>query len=181
MSIEKLLRAIENSTPGEWMRNTVAAMPIVESIHVLAAVTVLGTVLIVDLRLLGLFGLPGAPRALTRVSRELLPIAWLAFGAAVVTGSLMFSTSAHTYFFNTAFRLKMLALLCAGINMAAFQLVTFRGVASWDVSALPPRAARVAGAVSLLLWASVVLLGRWIGFTKGYDFSIPDGVDLGFH
>lgn len=177
MSVEELIRATENSPLAEWMRGSVTAMPVTESLHVLAAVTVLGTLLIVDLRLLGL---PDAQRALTRISRELLPITWSAFGVSVVTGSLMFTTAAHTYFWNPAFRLKALALLCAGLNMAVFQLVVFRGVAGWDRGAPPPRAARIAGAVSLLLWASVVLLGRWIGFTKGYDFSIPEGVDLGF-
>jgi len=43
-----------------------------------------------------------------------------------------------------------------------------------------PRAARIAGLLSLALWAAVVLLGRWIGFTKGYDFTIPPGVELEF-
>ena len=177
MSVETLIGAIESSAPAVWMRGAVPAMPVVESIHVLAAVTILGTLLIVDLRLLGL---RDPRRAVTRMSKELLPIAWLAFGAAVLTGALMFSTNAHTYFFNTAFRVKMLALLFAGLNMAVFQLVTIRNVAAWDASARPPRAARWAGALSLLLWACVVLLGRWIGFTKGYDFTIPPGLELEF-
>jgi hypothetical protein len=91
----------------------------------------------------------------------------------------MFTTSAHTYFGNVAFQLKALALLGAGLNMAVFQLLTARGIGAWDLGP-PPRAARVAGLVSLLLWAAVVLLGRWIGFTKGYDFAIPPGVELEF-
>jgi hypothetical protein len=91
----------------------------------------------------------------------------------------MFTTSAHTYFGNAAFQLKALALLAAGLNMVVFQLLTARGIAAWDLGT-PPRAARIAGVLSLLLWAAVVLLGRWIGFTKGYDFTIPPGVDLGF-
>jgi hypothetical protein len=158
------------------MRGTSAAMPVVEATHVLAAVIVLGTVLIVDLRLLTL---TDSARALTRVGRETLPLTWAAFALAVVTGALMFTTSAETYFGNVAFRLKALALLGAGLNMALFQLLTARGMAAWDFGT-PPRAARVAGLVSLLTWAAVVLLGRWIGFTKGYDFTIPPGVELGF-
>jgi hypothetical protein len=91
----------------------------------------------------------------------------------------MFTTSAQSYFGNATFQLKALALLGAGLNMAVFELLTARGVAAWN-SSKPPRAARIAGALSLLLWAAVVLLGRWIGFTKGYDFAIPPGVELGF-
>ena len=176
MSVHSILESIQGSALAEWMRDTNPAMQVVESAHVLAAVLVLGTVLIADLRLLGL---ADSRRAFSRVGTETLRLTWVAFGLAVVTGSLMFTTSAHTYFGNTAFQLKALALLAAGLNMALFQLLTARGIAAWDVGK-PPRAARVAGLLSLLLWAAVVLLGRWIGFTKGYDFTIPPGVELGF-
>jgi len=172
MSVESVLESIQTSALGVWMRDTLPAMQVVEATHVLAAVVVLGTVLIVDLRLLGL---ADSSRGLTRISRETLPLTWIAFAIAVVTGSLMFTTSAEVYFANPAFRLKAIALLAAGLNMVLFQLVTARGIA--DTGA-PPRSARIAGLLSVLLWTAVVLLGRWIGFTKGYDFTIPPDVDL---
>jgi hypothetical protein len=175
MSTESVLAAIQTSALADWMRDTLPAMQVVESTHVLAAVVVFGTVLIVDLRLLGL---ADAPRPFTRISHETLRLTWIAFAVAALTGSLMFTTSAATYFVNPAFRLKALALLGAGLNMAWFQLLTARGTGAWDVGKPTPAAARVAGLVSVLLWAAVVLLGRWIGFTKGYDFAIPPGVDL---
>jgi hypothetical protein len=177
MSTQSILASIESSALAEWMRYTNGAMPIVESTHVLAAVLLFGTVLIVDLRLLGFLD---ASRAFTRVSRETLPVTWLAFGVSVLTGSLMFTTSAQIYFGNTAFQLKALALLGAGVNMALFQLLASHGVTAWNEDKPAPRAARVAGLVSVLLWAAVVLLGRWIGFTKGHDFSVPPGVELVF-
>ena len=174
MNVQSILESIQGSALAAWMRDTNPAMQVVESTHVLAAVLVLGTVLIADLRLLGL---TDPQRAFSRIGRETLPLTWTAFGVAVVTGSLMFTTSAHTYFGNTAFQLKAIALLAAGLNMLLFQLLTARGIGAWD-SGRPPRTARIAGVVSLLLWAAVVLLGRWIGFTKGYDFTIPPGVEL---
>jgi len=174
MNVQSILESIQGSALAEWMRDTNPAMQIVESTHVLAAVLVLGTVLIADLRLLGI---TDSQRAFSRIGRETLPLTWVAFALAVVTGSLMFTTSAQTYFGNAAFQFKALALLAAGLNMLLFQLLTARGIAAWD-SGKPPRAARIAGVVSLLLWAAVVLLGRWIGFTKGYDFTIPPGVEL---
>lgn len=172
--MQSILESIQSSALAVWMRDTNPAMQVVEATHVLAAVLVLGTVLIVDLRLLGL---TDSSRAATRIGRETLPLTWLAFSVAVVTGALMFTTSASTYFANWAFQLKALALLAAGLNMAVFQLVTARGIAAWDRS-VPPRAARIAGLASVLLWGAVVLLGRWIGFTKGYDFTIPPGIEL---
>jgi hypothetical protein len=174
MSVQSILESVQSSAVAEWMRDTNPAMQVVESTHVLAAVLVLGTVLIADLRLLGI---ADSQRAFSRIGRETLPLTWAAFAVAVVTGSLMFTTSAQTYFGNAAFQLKTLALLAAGLNMLLFQVLTARGIAAWD-SGKPPRAARIAGVVSLVLWAAVVLLGRWIGFTKGYDFTIPPGVEL---
>ena len=176
MSVQSILESVQSSAVAEWMRDTNPAMQVVESTHVLAAVLVLGTVLIADLRLLGI---TDSQRAFRRIGRETLPLTWAAFAVAVITGSLMFTTSAQTYFGNAAFQLKALALLAAGLNMLLFQVLTARDVAAWD-SGKPPRAARIAGVVSLLLWAAVVLLGRWIGFTKGYDFAIPPGVELEF-
>jgi hypothetical protein len=176
MSVESVLQGVQGSALADWMRLTNPAMQVVEAAHVLAAVMVLGTVLIVDLRLLGVLD---SSRALTRVSRETLPLAWIAFSLAVATGSLMFTTSAAVYFGNTAFQLKALALLAAGLNMAVYQFVTARGAAAWD-RGKPPGAARAAGVLSILFWAAVVLLGRWIGFTKDFDFAIPPGVELTF-
>jgi hypothetical protein len=115
------------------------------------------------------------------VSRETLRLTWLAFAVSVITGSLMFTTSPQTYFYNVAFQWKALALFGAGLNMALFQLLTARNATVWDENRrLPPNAARIAGVVSILLWAAVVLLGRWIGFTKGYDFAVPPGLELAF-
>jgi hypothetical protein len=177
MDLASIVQDIESSGLGEWMRGYVKAMPIVESIHVMAIAVLFGTILIVDLRLLGILDIK---RPITRVSGELLRLTWAAFFVAAVTGAMMFAANATTYFDNTPFRLKMLMLLGAGVNMAVFQWVTFKSVAEWDRDAPAPLAARVAGALSIMIWTSVIFLGRWVGFTKGYDFGIPEDVDLDF-
>ena len=177
MELAGLVQDIQASAVGEWMRSSLKAMPVVEALHVLAATTVFGTVLVVDLRLLGI---PHAQRALTRVAHEMLGLTWCAFALSVVTGVLMFAANAHTYYGNTAFRLKLLALLCAGINMAIFEGITWRGVAAWDSGTPTPRAARAAGILSILLWVAVIVFARWIGFTKGYDFAVPNDPNIKF-
>jgi hypothetical protein len=176
MDIPAFVQVIQASGPAEWMRTSVKAMPIVEAIHVLAAATVFGTIFIVDLRLLGL---PDTRRPFTRVASEMLHLTWMAFGVAVIAGLLMFAANADTYYANTAFRLKMVALLGAGVNMAIFQGITFRNVSAWD-STRTPLPARVAGVVSIVIWVTVICLARWIGFTKGYDFDVPANVDFQF-
>lgn len=175
MNLQQTLLAIQESAVGEWMRYTPRAMPVVEATHVLVACMLFGALLVVDLRLLGFYQRQG----FRAVSRQLLPVAWGAFGVALLTGALMFSTSAQAYFANLAFRFKMAALLGAGLNLAWFQVASLRNVSAWDTGS-PPRAARMAGAISLLLWAAVVLLGRWTGFTRGYDPGIPPGMDFDF-
>ncbi|MEJ1962855.1 MAG: DUF6644 family protein [Gammaproteobacteria bacterium] len=169
MTLTTLVQGIQDSGIGEWMRSSVKAMPIVESIHVLAAATVFGTIFIVDLRLLGL---PNTRRPFTRVSDEMLRITWSAFFVALVTGALMFAANANTYFGNTAFRLKMLALILAAVNMVIFQRITFRTVGGWN-EASPPLPARLAGTLSIVIWLCVIFFARWIGFTKGFDFAAP--------
>lgn len=177
MNLLPLAEAIHASALAEWMRGSLKAMPFIEATHVLAVAVVFGSILIVDLRLLGF---PNAKRAFTRIADELLGFTWGAFALAVVTGALLFAPNAITYYSNTAFRLKLLALLAAGINMAIFQFVTFRGVAAWDKDRATPAAAKLAGLLSILIWIAVIALGRWIGFTKGYDFSIPQDVQFEF-
>jgi hypothetical protein len=177
MDLPSLIQDIQASGPAQWMRTSLAAMPVVEAIHVLAGAIVFGTILIVDLRLLGF---PDTRRPVTRVCSEMLWLTWIAFAVSLTAGALMFAANAHTYVGNTAFRLKMLALLGAGVNMALFHGTTFRTVSAWDRNVEVPIAARVAGLTSLLLWICVIFLARWIGFTKGYDFKIPPNTHINF-
>src|SRR5690606_28570952 len=175
MDLVGLVQDIEASAVGEWMRTIVRAVPIVEAIHVMAIAVVFGTILVVDLRLLGL---RDTKRPYTQVSRELLGWTWGAFVVAAVTGAMMFAANAMTYYENTPFRLKLLAIAAAGLNMLVFHFVTGRNVDDWDTERAAPAGGRVTGALSILIWTAVIVLGRWIGFTKGYDFSIPEDVDF---
>lgn len=176
MNPPAFIQSIEGSGIGEWMRGSLLAMPWVNAIHVLCVAMVFGSILVVDLRLLGVLD---RARAVTRVSHEMLWLTWTAFAGAALTGALYFAANATTYWFNTAFRFKMLAILLAGINMLLFQLVTWRGVTAWDRGAAP-RAARIAGGLSITLWVCVIVLGRVIGFTKGYDVPVPEDLDFDF-
>ncbi len=168
---------LQKSGISQWMQGSLKALPIIEAVHVMAIVTVFGTILLIDLRLLGLYD---TNRPFTRVFGEVLHWTWVAFAVAVITGILLFIPNAPRYVVNTAFGVKMALLVCAGLNMAIFEFTTLKKVAIWDTQIPAPRAARMAGALSLVLWTSVVVAGRVIGFTKGYDFSVPDDVDFDF-
>jgi hypothetical protein len=157
-----LFKAIEQSALGTAMRESDWLFPVVETIHVLAIVTVVGTVGRLDLRLAGLFG---RGRSVPELARELLPWTWAAFLLAAISGALMFSSAATKYAANPFFQAKLVLLVLAGINMLAFQFGAGRNMARWPLSARPPAAARWAGLFSLVLWTAVVTAGRWIGYT----------------
>lgn len=171
------IQQVEGSGLGEWMRSSVLAMPWVNAIHILCVTLVFGSILVVDLRLLGLLD---RGRSMRVVSGEMLRFTWAAFIGAVLTGLMYFSANATTYWFNLPFRFKMLVILLAGVNMLLFQSITFRKVGQWDRSMPPPAAARLAGALSILLWITALVLGRVIGFTKGYEVAVPEGIDFDF-
>jgi hypothetical protein len=162
MALDDCLKWLEATDIATIVRENEVLFPWIESVHVLAIVLVIGTISIVDLRLLGL---ASRDRPVGRLIREVLPYTWGAFGVAAVTGSLLFCSNAMTYGHNFFFRGKLVLLVLAGLNMSVFHLFVGRDIARWSSAPLPPLSARTTGAVSLGLWISVVAFGRWIGFT----------------
>ena len=143
---------------GSWM------FPLLETLHVFALVAVLGTIALVDWRLIGFSSLDFS---VVRLSRQTLPWTWAGFILAVASGALMSAGQAEEYITNPAFQLKLLLIVLAGVNMLVFHVLIWRTVPAWDQKAPTPLAARVAGALSLALWIGVVAAGRWIAFTHG--------------
>ncbi len=152
---------LQNLAFPTLIRESDRLFPAIETVHVLALALVVGSISLVDLRLLGL---AGRSRPVSHVIAQALPWTWSAFVVAALAGSLLFASKAVTYYPNLPFRIKMLCLMLAGINMACFHLFTHRRLGKWD-SGAPPTAARIAGGASLLLWVVIVGAGRWIGFT----------------
>jgi hypothetical protein len=162
MSIHSVLDALQNSALATGIRNSLIWFPVLEALHVISFGLVFGTILIVDLRLLGV---AGRERAYSRVSNDVLKWTWVAFGLALVTGSLMFTTNARVYVDNTFFRIKFALMALAGLNMLAFQLTTARTQAAWEKDPAAPRLGKIAAVLSLVLWLGVIFMGRAIGFT----------------
>ena len=162
MDLHSVLQSVYDSSLSISIRQVDILFPGIESLHVIAITFVLGTIAIVDLRLIGY---ASHRRSANRLIHELLPFTWVAFAAAVITGSLMFASKSIDYAENVPFLWKMGVLAAAGINMVIFHLGIYRRIGDWDETFPVPLAARLAGFTSLALWASVVFLGRWIGFT----------------
>ena len=162
MSLHDTLVWLQNTKMATTISESPWMFPTLESIHVLAITFVVGSIAVVDLRLLGI---AGRDQKITRLTEDILPWTWLAFVIAAIAGFLLFSSQAVAYFDNLPFRLKFGFMVLAGINMLVFQFITFKNVAKWDESLPTPLAVKIAGAFSLGLWVCVVAAGRWIGFT----------------
>ena len=162
MDVAGVLGWLHDLSLSETIRTNDVLFPAIESVHVIASALVVGTVAIVDLRLLGL---TSNQKPVSELSKEVLPWTWLAFVLAVISGTLMFIAKGPVYFANTPFRLKMLFMVLAGLNMLAFEFITFRSVHLWDRDLPTLNAAKVAGVLSLVFWIMVTAFARWIGFT----------------
>src|SRR5260221_144585 len=117
-----------------WVVPTVQTIHIlaIESLHVLAITLVVGSIAIVDLRLIGLASLD---RAAARLTSDVLPCTWAAFALAAITGSLLFSSNAFNYAHNAYFQAKFVFLALAGLNMAVFHLGVGRAITHWGTVA----------------------------------------------
>lgn len=136
--------------------------PAIEVIHVIAITLVVGTVGLVDLRLAGVIRPVVSP---LRLMKALLPWTWALFAVAVITGSLMFASSAVRYWEIGWFKAKLVLILLAGINMLVFHFSATGRAVPDDPQVVFSGHAKAAGALSILLWIGVIVCGRWIGFS----------------
>ena len=179
MTITKLLEALQTSGLAVGIKNSLLIFPLLEAVHVIALALVFGTIMIVDLRLLGI---ASTNRPYSRVSSDMLKWTWGAFGLAALTGSLMFTTNARVYFDNGFFRAKFALMALAGLNMLVFQLTTARTTERWDEAKTAPDLGRAAAVISLVVWVLVIGMGRTVGFTTtgaaAKQTAPPAGVDF---
>jgi hypothetical protein len=165
MSLYEIAKAVEASSIGTGMREATYWFPALNLVHMIGLLAAAGTIVFWDLRLLGL-ALKSVP--VSRVGRSLLPWTWAGFGIMAASGSLLVIMEAGRLYLNTFFRLKMLGLLLAGINVLLFHTTVYRKVGEWERDDVAPLRARLAGAVSIALWFGIMAAGRAIGYTLDY-------------
>jgi hypothetical protein len=160
MSLLDFFGQLADSPWSTGLHESQYAYSIIESVHVWTMAVFFGLVAMFDLRLLGLV-LQKAP--VSEVVR-LVPWTMAAFVIMVITGTLLFYAIPVRSYQNIFFRTKMLLMVIAGLNILIFHSRVFPKIAKFDVDALPPKRARVAGALSLVLWTGIVISGRMIAY-----------------
>ena len=151
---------VEALAIAKAMREQLWLYPAVEVVHIVGFVVLVGSVVMFDLRVLGLSR--GVP--VRGLARHLLPWSVAALLLIVPSGLLMFAAHAGDFLGNRAFQVKMALLLAAGMNAAFFHTGPYQTVAQWDTDAAAPLAARASVALSIVLWIGVIACGRLLAY-----------------
>jgi hypothetical protein len=161
MSLLSLCEWVQEFPSSIAIRESTWGYPIIETTHVLSMCLFLGLIIMMDLRLVGLGNLR---TPFSRIQARLFP--WQMFGLAmsVTTGIVLVYTEPLRFYGNVFFWIKSGLLVLAGANAIIFHLTTYRSVADWDAESRTPFGARLAGALSLALWAGIVVSGRLIAY-----------------
>ncbi len=160
MALSTLFEPLQASPIGRLVAESTWIFPTVETLHVFALTIVAGSILVVDLRLLGVASTNQRVSALTK---DLLPWTWTAFVFAAITGTVLFTARAADYMALGYFYAKYIFMALAGLNMVIFHFMTYRNVDSWDVGPTTG-AAKIAGLLSIVFWAAVIICARKVGF-----------------
>lgn len=159
-----LLPVAEWLAATEWsiaLHESMYMYPLVESTHVLSLCLFVGLTVMLDLRLLGIV-LPRVP--VSDFVDRVLPLTRIGFAVMVVTGVLLFYAIPVRSYQSVWFRAKVIMLILAGLNVWVFHYRVYPGVADWNVDVRPSWRARRAAILSLILWALIIVSGRFIAY-----------------
>jgi hypothetical protein len=151
---------IETLAIAKAMRENLWLYPSVEIVHIFGLAILVGSVVMFDLRVLGL----SKDISVRALSRHLLPWSLGALFLIVPTGLMMFSAHADDFLNNRAFQVKMALLLTAGLNAAWFRTGPYQTVKAWDTNASAPPLAKLSVALSIVIWLGVISCGRLLAY-----------------
>ena len=164
---ESLASALAESQARETavylLGNVPGLPPIAQSLHILGIAVVMASIVMVDLKFLGL-AVPS--QNVSEMIRRLMPWTWWALLGNAVTGLLFVVARPNRYFFNPVVGWKFSMLVPAVALAFVVHRLNTREAGYWEQSSGRRISARVIAAVSLVLWIGVVLAGRWIAYSE---------------
>jgi hypothetical protein len=159
--MDNFLIWMETSALGQSMRESVWLFPMAEILHFIGLSLLIGSLMVVDLRLLGVIKEMSYDAAY-----RFLPISLLGFGINMTTGFLFCFTDPFRYYPNIAFRLKMLLVLLAGLNALWFKISIYPLTMNTPEKADISKAAKTVAVLSLVFWFAVIVMGRMIPYVE---------------
>ncbi|HOB14483.1 MAG TPA: hypothetical protein PK680_05815 [Novosphingobium sp.] len=161
-----LLDWLYNTSYAEMMRDSLWGYPIGETVHLLGITLLFGSILLADLRFIGVGRHIGAG-ALT--SGYLLRVTWIGFALIVLSGLSLFAAYAIDTINSPIFVAKMVLIAVAGVNMLFFTFRVTSGMHLWESDVTPPTAARVSAGLSIALWTLTIFAGRLIAYPEIFE------------
>src|ERR1700687_4534826 len=164
MFLLEIAQWLQETSVSVSIRESILMFPLLEGGHLLGISVSAGTIAISDLRMMGLIL---KKESASDVFHQLIPWITAGFALMIVTGSLLFISEPIKCYSNISFRFKVLFLFVAGINILIFHSSKiYRHMNEWEWAENPPRAAKLAGWISLISWGIVIIVGR----TTAYNF-----------
>jgi hypothetical protein len=162
MSLLSICEWIQNTDISTSLRESTYVFPIIETTHVLGLSLSVGLLVVSDLRLIGAVM---RRRPASEVFRQVAP--WMIAGFAIMfaTGALLFWSQALKAYNSIFFRTKLCLLVLAAINAGVYHLTIYRRMGEWENKLVPPLQARIAGYLSLIIWAGIIAAGRTMAYT----------------
>jgi len=160
-SLLQICQYIDSTPSSTAFRESLYVFPIVEGTHVIALAISVGLIMWFDLRLVGLI-LTRQP--VSAVFNPIRPIMLAGFGIMFATGAMLFWGLALRCYGSPFFWAKMIMLVLAGLNIGIYHLTIDRRRNEWDDQPIPPTRARLAGLFSIILWVSIITVGRMMAY-----------------
>jgi hypothetical protein len=161
MSVLELSQWLQNTPISTALRESTTLWPVLEGSHLLGMALMMAPVMMYDLRLIGV---RWKNDPVSRVKWSFLPVTFFGFALMVSTGVLLLWSEPVKCYNSLYFRIKVVALILAGLNALVFHSTIDRTTAQWDTAAPPPFRARLAGVMSLTLWTAVIFAGRYTAY-----------------
>jgi len=165
MSLLEFFRWMNETPISLYLRNSDYPFFVIETVHVIALGFSVGTILWVDLHLLGL---SMRRERMSDIIGQFERPAMIGFAVMLVSGVLLFISEPLKAYLTLAFRLKLAMLVFTGLNVWYFHSHVYPTIAEWDGTGVLPWRARMVGFVSVTLWIAIIIAGRWTAY-----FSVP--------
>ncbi len=159
--MDNLLTWMGNSAIAQFILETSWVFPTLETVHFIGLILLIGSLYVIDLRFLGM-----AAQVPLHAVLRFVPVAALGFAINLVSGVLFLFADPFRYYPNLAFRLKILCIVVAGINLVLFKLAVNEAELARNPNASPTATVRLIAGLSLVLWTAVIIFGRMIPYLE---------------
>jgi hypothetical protein len=162
-SLDAFCAHLSETALSQALQTTEWVIPAIQTVHIIAVATVITSILMVDLRLMGV---AARNQPIAAVANRYLPPVWYALPVLLATGTALIIAEPSRALQNWVFILKMcLLLLAAGVTLAC-QIPLRKDAGYWDESQARRRQVRLMGLLSLPLWIAILFAGRWIAYVQ---------------